>query len=272
MKNTATHYVKINNFSYFYKESGQGDSVVLLHGNPDSADLWDEVVTHLNPHFHCITPDLPGFGRSEVEADVQFSLAYCGKWLADFLAAIKITKPVHLIVHDVGAFYGLPWATTHSDKVKSICITNTLFFSDYKWHLWGRIWRTPILGELATMVTNKWLYKTNLNRASPKLTDAFLEKSFQHISPKMMDTVLKLYRAMSPSVFKGWEDKYLALTKTKPVLVIWGDKDPYIPLKFGYAERMANGQMLHRVADAGHWVAAEEPTLFANYWLEFEKD
>ena len=53
--------------------------------------------------------------------------------------------------------------------------------------------------------------------------------------------------------------------------MIWGDQDPYIPLKFGYAERMANGQTLHRIADAGHWVAAEIPELFARYWLEFAK-
>lgn len=97
-----------------------------------------------------------------------------------------------------------------------------------------------------------------------------MEKGFALISPKMQKTVLKLYRAMNPSVFKGWEEEYLALTKTKPVLVIWGDNDPYIPLSFGYAERMANGQTVHRLANGGHWVAAEEPELFAEYWLAFE--
>ena len=40
-------------------------------------------------------------------------------------------------------------------------------------------------------------------------------------------------------------------------------------LSFGYAERMGNGQTVHRISDGGHWVAAEMPKLFAKYWLDF---
>lgn len=88
-------------------------------------------------------------------------------------------------------------------------------------------------------------------------------------NPKTNATVLKIYRAANPTIFKDWENRYLALTEQKPTLVIWGDQDPYILLKFGYAERMANGQTVHRIADTGHWVAAEEPALFASYWKAF---
>jgi len=45
----------------------------------------------------------------------------------------------------------------------------------------------------------------------------------------------------------------------------------FVQPNLGYAERMANGQTAHRLADAGHWVAAEEPALFANYWLDFAR-
>jgi len=261
--------IKINQTNYFYKDKGQGEIIVLIHGNPDSSDFWDDLVTHLSPKYRCIAPDLPGFGRSEIAKEVNFTLDFCGDWLQSFLVAINVREAVHIIVHDVGTFFGLPWAIKYPNQVKSICVTNTLFFSDYRWHFWGRVWRTPILGELSNLLMSKWLYKTSLKKTSPKLSDAFLEKAYLHITPKMQKTVLKLYRAMSPSVFKGWEDQYLALTKTKPVLIIWGDKDPYIPVRFGYAERMGNGQTVHRLADVGHWAAAEVPDLFAEYWLDF---
>ena len=239
--------IQINETNYFYKETGQGAPVILLHGNPDSADFWDGLVSHLSPNYRCIAPDLPGFGRSDIEKNVQFNLDYCADWLDAFISTINLSEPAHLIVHDVGTFFGISWAIKHPDKVKSICITNTLYFSNYRWHFWGRIWRTPIIGELSTLLMSKWLYKVNLKKASPKLSEEFLDKAYEFITPKMQKTVLKLYRAMSPSVFKGWEEKYLELTTSKPVCVIWGDRDPYIPLKFGFAERMANGQTCHRV-------------------------
>ncbi len=261
--------ININQLNYFYKESGQGETVLLVHGNPDSADYWDDVVPFLSKKYRCIRPDLPGFGRSDISDDFDFSLHGCQAWFDAFITALNLKGPFHIVVHDVGTFYATTWAINNPNKVKSICITNTLFFSDYRWHFWGRIWRTPILGEISNLFLSKTLYKKGLKKGSPKLSDVFLEKSFQHITPKMQRTVLKLYRAMSPSVFKGWEDKYLALTESKPVLVIWGDKDPYIPLSFGYAERMANGQTVHRIADVGHWVAAEVPSQFAGYWLDF---
>lgn len=264
--------VKIDDINYFYKELGQGETILLIHGNPDSADYWDGLAPYLSTKYRCIMPDLPGFGRSDISKDFAFTLDGCLNWLQSFVNALAIKDPVHLVVHDVGTFYGLTWAIRYPDMIKSICVTNTLFFSDYKWHTWGRIWRTPILGELANMFLIKRLYKDGLRKSSPKLTDEFLDKGFELITPKMQRTVLKLYRAMSPSVFKGWEDQYLTLTKTKPVIIIWGDNDPYIPLSFGYAERMGNGQTVHRIADGGHWVAAEMPERFANYWLDFAKE
>jgi haloalkane dehalogenase len=46
------------------RDEGVGTPTLFLHGNPDSADLWDGVITRLRPHHHCLAPDLPAFGRS----------------------------------------------------------------------------------------------------------------------------------------------------------------------------------------------------------------
>ena len=263
--------ITIDDVQYYYKDEGKGPIILLIHGNPDSADLWDDAVSILKSSHRCIVPDLPGFGRSDISTDVTFNMDYAHTWLASFLSAIKINQPVHLIVHDIGAFYGLPWAIVHPEQIKSICVTNTLFFSDYKWHFWGRIWRTPLLGELTDYLITKWLYKINLKGTSPKLTEAYLDKSYKLLraNPKTQPTILKVYRAMSPHVFKDWENRYLELTESKPTMVFWGENDNYIPLKYRYAERFANGQEVNRITDAGHWAVAEEPTLFANTWIKW---
>ena len=48
-----------------YVEVGQGDPIVLLHGNPTSSYLWRNVLPHLEPLGRCVAPDLIGMGDSD---------------------------------------------------------------------------------------------------------------------------------------------------------------------------------------------------------------
>jgi pimeloyl-ACP methyl ester carboxylesterase len=48
-----------------YVEVGEGDLIVLLHGNPTSSYLWRNVLPHLQPLGRCIAPDLIGMGDSD---------------------------------------------------------------------------------------------------------------------------------------------------------------------------------------------------------------
>src|SRR6187402_3262421 len=47
-----------------YLESGKGDPMVFLHGNPTSSYLWRKIIPHVHKHAHCFAPDLIGMGRS----------------------------------------------------------------------------------------------------------------------------------------------------------------------------------------------------------------
>jgi len=48
-----------------YIEAGQGDPIVLLHGNPTSSYLWRNIIPHLEGLGRCIAPDLIGMGDSD---------------------------------------------------------------------------------------------------------------------------------------------------------------------------------------------------------------
>ena len=261
--------VEIKGISYFYKTKGEGDIVLLLHGNPDSADLWDDLMPLLADQYRCIAPDLPGFGRSGIAKSFEASLENTAEWVSDFLHALEITEKVCIILHDVGGFFGIPFAIQYPERVWSLTITNTVFFPEYKWHFWARVWRTPILGELSTLWTPKHFFKQELRRGGPGLSEEFLEKTYQHLSPKMQKTVLKLYRAFDLEVFEAWQADYTKMTQTIPLLVVWGDLDKYIPLHFGFAEKFAQGNSVHHLENCGHWVPAEKPEELTKLWLEF---
>ncbi len=119
--------------------------------------------------------------------------------------------------------------------MRRLVAINTLFFADYRWHFWARIWRTPILGELSMLAMNRPMFAQELRRGSKRISEAHIDHTWALMTPRMKKEVLRLYRAADPANFKRWESEFLALTRTKPTLVIWGDKDPYISPRF--AER-----------------------------------
>lgn len=139
-------------------DKGSGTPTLFLHGNPDSADLWTGVIAHLAQHYRCLAPDRPGFGRSKAPAQFNCSLNSMAQFVNSLVTALELTEPLNLVVHDIGGFYGLAWAVKHATKVKGIAIMNTIFFSDYRWHFWARIWRMPLIGEISMLFMNRWMF------------------------------------------------------------------------------------------------------------------
>ena len=70
--------------------------------------------------------------------------------------------------------------------------------------------------------------------------------------------MLRLYRATNQEDFEGWEERLHTFISRKPTLVLWGERDKYIPITF--AERLhSHGAQLVRFADAGHWLMITKP-------------
>lgn len=246
--------IKVQGASIHVAEKGQGPPLVLLHGNPDSSEMWTPIVERLNPKFRCIAPDLPGFGRSGVPADLDVSLEGMSRFLDELFTSLSISEPINLVAHDFGATFGLAWAIRHQNKVRRIAISNVNFFTDYKWHIWGKIWRMPLLGELS-MATMTWpAFRWSLTSSSPRLTDEHVRKTYDNYPPTARKMALRLYRAVEPASFNGWQDELLQMTKKIPLLALWGDKDPFISPSF--AERFGARRVVH-YHDCGHWAPIE---------------
>ena len=253
--------------SIFILTRGEGPPVLFVHGNPDSSDIWTPLIDRL-PGYRCVALDLPGFGRTNVPDNFHFSLPELADFIERAVNQANITEPVHLVVHDFGGPFGFAWAVSHPEKVRSICVMNTTFFSDYRWHRWAKVWRTPILGEISMATMNWPLFMKTMRQSLKNVSDAHIRKTYDAITPQMKKTVLKLYRATDPENFKGWEDRLLALTARVPTLVLWGDRDPYISPRF--AERFGATKVVH-FAQTGHWLMLEHPDEVATEIKNFLK-
>jgi pimeloyl-ACP methyl ester carboxylesterase len=261
-----TRKVRVGDANIHVTEWGAGPPILLLHGNPDSGIMWEGVADRLAQRHRCIAPDLPGFGHSEVPASFEPSLEGMARFVDQFLTSADIGRPVDLVAHDFGGPFAFAWAVKRPNAVHRMVAINTLFFSDYRWHFWAHVWRTPILGELSMLVMNRPMFAQELRRGSKAISDQHIDRTWALMTPRTKKEVLRLYRGVAPANFKSWEDGFLALIRAKPTLVIWGDKDPYIPSRF--AERFKAQKVVH-LAQAGHWAPVEAPAECAGAILQF---
>ena len=117
-------FQEVNGKNIAYVEAGEGDPIVLLHGNPTSSYLWRNVIPHLERLGRVIAPDLIGQGDSDKLLASQgsepytFQVAY--DYLAGLLEELGINKNVTLVIHDWGSALGFHWAQMHADAVRGV--------------------------------------------------------------------------------------------------------------------------------------------------------
>jgi pimeloyl-ACP methyl ester carboxylesterase len=253
----------IQGVTVYLTDCGSGSPILFLHGAPDSAEMWSGVIGPLKDHYHCFTPDLPGFGRSSAPADFTCSLENMARFLDQLIEEAAIPTPLNLVVADFGATYGLSWATTYPHKVRSIAIVGgSNFSSRYQWHGFARLLRTPLLGELAMATVTLSSQKMMMRQNAPLVRPEYVREAYalSLAKPEARRMMLKLYRSINPRDFAEREARLHDLTARVPTLVLWGDKDPFITPD--YAEQFGSTQVEH-FPQNGHWLAIEVPEVVA---------
>lgn len=122
-----------------YTERGQGDPIVLLHGNPTSSHLWRDVLPHLEDLGRCIAPDLIGMGNSDKldpSGPETYRFVEHRRFLDSFLRSVGVTEHVTLVVHDWGSGLGLDWARRHADDVAGIVHMEAILDTLDSWQAW----------------------------------------------------------------------------------------------------------------------------------------
>jgi len=112
--------LKLSQGRLFWHEMGQGPVVVFLHGSWEESSQWIPVIEQLSQEFHCLAPDLLGFGESEA-GKVHQSIALQVEVLAEYLEALKV-QSVYLVGHSLGSWVATRFALQHPDRVQGLLI------------------------------------------------------------------------------------------------------------------------------------------------------
>jgi len=113
-----------------YLDEGEGEPVVMVHGNPTWSFYYRSLVLALRDGYRCLVPDHIGCGLSDMPGEGRYDYRLRSRIddLERLLDAVAGDEPVNLVVHDWGGMIGMGWAVRHPERVKRLVILNTAAF------------------------------------------------------------------------------------------------------------------------------------------------
>ena len=228
--------------------------IVLVHGVPESAALWDHVRELLDgesvalslPGFACPRPD--DFGATKDE--------YVD-WLIRELDRIGGT--VDLVGHDWGAALTYRVATTRGDILRSWAadVANVMHPA-YDWHDFAQIWQTPGAGE-EFMASQAEVAMVDLapGYEAMGIPAGDIGALVPFSDTVMASAILDLYRSATPRIFSSWGAS-MAPTSA-PGLVLHASDDPYGEEALSMEVAAMLGAGHETLSGVGHWWALQDP-------------
>jgi haloalkane dehalogenase len=166
-----------------YVETGQGDPIVFLHGNPTSSYLWRNILPYLQREGRCIAPDLIGMGDSEKlpgSGPDSYTFIDHRRYLDTLLEHLRVERNVTFVTHDWGSALGFDWANCHRDAVYGIAYMEAIV-QPITWEQWSPQTRSffeqvrEVEGEQMILEENLFIESLLPRRIMRKFTDAEME-------------------------------------------------------------------------------------------------
>lgn len=261
-----------------YLRHGSGPSLLLVHGIPTSARLWEPLLGDLGEHFDCIAPDLLGLGHSRPAPGYDLASPGQAEMLAELLDALGVDQTL-LVLHDQGGAHGQQLLFRHGARVRAVAFCDVVCFDN---------WEVPVVAALSWMsrrpaavraLASAGVLQTLMRTVYPlpqtvvrgRLPDALVNDWFHALdSADRVSEWCRYVRAQDPRwtidavpTLRAW---------TKPAHVIWAACDRFLPPT--WAARLAaeipgakeNPTLL---PDAGHFFHPEVPRTAAGALLRF---
>lgn len=124
-------YFSHGKYSQHYLDEGQGEAVVMVHGNPTWSFFFRDLVQALAPRHRVLVPDHVGCGLSDKpnESLYRYTLESRVNDLDSLLNSVAPEGKLTLVVHDWGGMIGCAWAVRNPGRVKKMVLFNTAGFS-----------------------------------------------------------------------------------------------------------------------------------------------
>ncbi len=261
---------------FTYRRAGEGPLIVLLHGIAGSSATWDSIIPRLSAHHTIIAPDLLGHGES-AKPKGDYSLGAYANLIRDLLEALD-EPPGTIVGHSLGGGVALQFAYQYPERCERLVLVSSGGLGR-EVHPILRAAALPgaelVLPGLAAGAARGIGAMMNAMgkvgfRASSDLAETWrsfvslgqaeARRAFLHTVRSVIDLGGQLVSAT---------DK-LYLTSGLPTLIIWGDRDPLIPVHQGVrCHELITDSRLELFPGSGHYPYLDDPERFAGILLDF---
>lgn len=279
MTEITHHYAHLPDVKLHYVAAGAGDTVLLLHGWPQTWYMWRHVIPGLAARYRVIAPDLRGLGDSTRPLD-----GYDKKTIANdiwlLLSEHLDLERIFLVGHDWGGPVAFALAAAHRDAVRRLALLDVPIPGDGTDVLAAGRWHhafhwIPDVPEALTAgrerIYLEYFYQ-NWGARPGVLSEADIAEYVRTYSqPGAMRAGFNLYRAYPQDVADNEASLAEGGKLAMPLLSLsgGGGRGRGGEVVLASAKRVAQDVRGGEIADCGHWVAEEQPEELLRRLLEF---
>jgi esterase len=261
----------------YYRESGKGETLVILHGLYGSSDNWVSISKELDPFFRVINIDQRNHGQSPHSPEISYSSL--SDDLLELFDALKLEKAI-LLGHSMGGKTAMLFTIEHPEKVSSLIVVDIAPWS----HLSNNELSDKIVSEHRHIINGLMSIPienlTSRNQADailsewvkPEYIRQFLLKNLKREQNGSFKWKLNLSAIASNIVnlMSEIEPKSQNKSCNTKTLFIKGELSNYIPnnKEVDLKTIFTNSEIV-TIENSGHWVHAEKPKEFVNAVLAF---
>ncbi len=263
-----------------YLDEGEGEPLLMLHGNPTWSFYYRNLIKGLKSQFRCVVPDHMGCGLSDKPQDYPYTLSQHIDNLESLVEHLKLDR-LTLVMHDWGGAIGMGFAVRYPEMIKRLVIFNTAAFIADRIPFSINLCRQSTLGPLAILRFNlfaklatSWASKVP-GRMTGRVRKGYLAP---YNSPENRIANLRFVQdiPMSPEVasYPVVEriEMQLGYFRDRPAMIIWGMKDFCFDRYFlDRWKRYFPNAEVHEVERAGHYVIEDADEEIIPWMIQFLK-
>lgn len=258
-------FIDIDGRPLFYRVTGAGEPVVLLHGFAEDGTIWQHQVDALQAKYQLIVPDLPGSGRSGMSQDMSMEglAAAVNQIITDELPG---NEPFVMIGHSMGGYITLAFAEKYPERLKGIGLFHSTAYADSEEKKATRQKGIEFMlqhgAALFIQQTTPNLFSPDFKKEHPEVIEEIIER-YSNFSN---ESLVQYYKSMMAR-----PDRTNILKKsTWPVLLIAGEHDTAIPadhmMQQSYLPALS---YIHLLKHSAHMGMLEEQELSNRFLADF---
>lgn len=246
-----------------YVDEGEGDPVLMVHGNPTWSFFYRRLILALRREYRCVAPDHIGCGLSDKPRDYPYILARHIENLERLVQELDL-RNITLVCHDWGGAIGMGMAERHRARIKRLVVLNTAAFPSKRIPLRINLCRLPLFGPLAIRGFNLFaraavrMAVVEPGRMTPNTVQGYL-RPYNNWNNRVallrfvQDIPMNSKHPSYPLLKEIGEG--LDAFRDTPMLICWGGRDFCFNDEFLKEwRRRFPGAEVHRFAEAGHYV------------------